>query len=61
MLKPPIIMLTIAAVLLGAVSLRAHDSFRIIGNITALTDTELSVKNKDKRTFVIALSKATDV
>ena len=61
MLKPPIIMLTIVAVLLGAVSLRAHDSFRIIGNITALTGTELSVKNKDNRTFAIAFSKTTDV
>jgi co-chaperonin GroES (HSP10) len=61
MLKPTIITLTIVAVLLGAVSLRAHDSFRIIGNITSLTDTELSVKNKDSKTFVIALSKATYV
>jgi hypothetical protein len=61
MLKPPIIVLTIVAVLLGAVSLRAHDSFRIIGNITSLTDTELSVKNKDNTTFAIAFSKATDV
>ena len=61
MLKPTIITLTIVAVMLGAVSLRAHDSFRIIGNITSLTDTELSVKNKDNQTFVIALSKATYV
>jgi hypothetical protein len=61
MLKPPIIMLTIVAVLLGAVSLRAHDSFRIIGNITSLTDTQLSVKNKDNKTFEIALSKTTYV
>jgi hypothetical protein len=61
MLKPTIITLIIVAVLLGAVSLRAHDSFRIIGNITSLTDTELSVKNKDSKTFVIALSKATYV
>ena len=61
MLKPTIITLTIVAVLLGAVSLHAHDSFLIIGNITSLTDTELSVKNKDSKTFVIALSKATYV
>ena len=59
MLKPTIIALTIVSVLLGAVSLRAHDSFRIIGNITALTGTELSVRNKDNKTFVIALSNAT--
>ena len=61
MLKPTIITLTIVAVVLGAVSLRAHDSFRIIGNITSLSDTELSVKNKDNQTFVIALNKATGV
>jgi hypothetical protein len=60
MLKPTIITLTIA-VLLGSVSLRAHDSFRIIGNITSLTDTELSVKNKDNKTFVIARNKSTQV
>ena len=60
-MKLPIIISTILAVLLGAVALRAHDSFRIIGNITALTDTELSVKNKDNRTFTIAFSKTTDV
>jgi co-chaperonin GroES (HSP10) len=59
MLKPTIITLTIVAVLLGAVSLRAHDSFRIIGNITSLTATELSVKNKDNQTYVVALSNAT--
>ena len=61
MLKPTITTLIIVAVLLGAVSLRAHDSFRIIGNITSLTDTELSVKNKDNQTYVIARSKTTDV
>jgi len=56
-----IISLSIVAILLGALSVRAHDSFRIIGDITKLTDTELSVKNKDSKTFVIALSKATHV
>ena len=61
MLKPTIITLSIVTILFGAVSLRAHDSFRIIGNITALTETELSVKNRDGRTFVIALSKAANV
>ena len=61
MLKPTITTLIIVAVLLGAVSLRAHDSFRIIGIITSLTDTELSVKNKDNQTYVIARSKTTDV
>ena len=52
-----IISLSFVAILLGALSLGAHDSFRIIGNITELTDSELSVKNKDGKTFVIALNK----
>lgn len=61
MTKRKIITLGIVAILLGAVSVRAHDAYRIIGNITALSATEVSVKNKDSKTFVIALSKATFV
>jgi len=61
MRKRTIVTLSIAAILLGVASLRAHDAFRIIGNITAVSDTKVSVKNKDSKTFVIALSKATFV
>ncbi len=56
-----VISLSMAAILLGAATPRAHDSYRVIGNITNLTDSELTVKNKDNKTFVIALSKATYV
>jgi hypothetical protein len=53
-----------AVVIVGltlTVALRAHDSFRIVGTITKLADTELSVKTKESKTFVIAVKKYTDV
>ena len=49
------------AVLLSTMPLRAHDSFRIIGNITKLSEKEISVKNKDNRTWIISLRKDTFV
>ena len=61
MMTRHIIWLSIVAIVFGAVSLRAHDSFRIVGSITKLSDTELSVKNRDSKTFVIALRKSTYV
>ena len=57
MTKRQIISLSIVAILLGTLSVRAHDSFRVIGNITKITDDEISVKNKDNKIFVIALNK----
>ena len=41
--------------------LRAHEHFRIIGNITKLAATEMDVKNKEGKTYTVDINKKTVV
>jgi hypothetical protein len=50
-----------AAVTFAGASSFAHDNFRVIGTITKVEKSTLSVKNKDAKTMPIKLDKQTEV
>ena len=60
-MKNALAILVVGAMAVGMTSLSAHENFRIIGTITKVTDRELDVKNRDSKTFTIALTTRTIV
>jgi hypothetical protein len=48
---------TLVVLVVFAVAVSAHVTFRIIGTITKVTATELHVKNKDGKTFTMELTR----
>ena len=50
-----------AALALGAIPLRAHEAFRIVGTIAKHQGTQLGVKTKEGRTVYVELKKTTIV
>ena len=46
---------------LGAISVRAHEAFRIVGTIATRQGAQLGVKNKQGRTIYVELTKTTIV
>ena len=57
------LMMVIAAsvLMLGVMSLSAHDNFRVIGSVTRLQERSIDVKNKDLKTTTIRIDKQTEV
>ena len=57
------LMVVIAAsvLMLGVMSLSAHDNFRVIGSVTRLQERSIDVKNKDLKTTTIRIDKQTEV
>jgi len=53
--------LALILMLLGAITLLAHNETRIVGVITKVQPTKLEVKRKDGRTFLMEIDKETSV
>ncbi len=60
-MKNALALLIVVALAGGVASPDAHESFRIIGTITKVTDRDMHVKNKDSKTFALGLTKRTIV
>lgn len=58
-MKNALPILIVVAMTVGAMSLSAHENFRIIGEVTRVTDRAVDVKNRDSKTFTIELTKRT--
>jgi hypothetical protein len=56
-----IIFAALTVLVLGAVPIRAHEAFRIVGTITTVKAAQLGVKTKEGRTIYAELTKKTIV
>jgi hypothetical protein len=61
MTRRSIVFATLIALGLGAMPLRAHEAFRIVGTIATRQGTQLGVKTKEGRTVYAELTKKTIV
>ena len=57
MTRPIMALVTFMIFALGVMPVMAHEEYRVIGVITKRQDTSIQVKNKDGKTFSIALKK----
>jgi len=61
MMRRSIVLATVCLLGLGAISIRAHEAFRIVGTITTMKATQVGVKTKEGRTVYAELTKKTIV